>query len=289
MTVRSQKLAWAFLAPTLALLIMVGLVPFVHVFHLSFYDWYVFSALGKAFAGLDPYRQLVTDPAFLHTLKISLYFVVCTTGIQIPLGFGLAKLLNREFAGKKMFRTIFTLPLTVAPIVVGSIWLLISRPGVGPLPYLLEQVGITYNIGESGWQAFATVVAMDVWHWTPFVTLTFLAGLASLPRGPYEAAEIDGATRWAVLSRITLPLLKPVIITILFIRVMDAFKLFDEVWMLTSGGPDRATRTVSIHLVRMVNASSNYGYAATVSVFVLYLVIIICWLALIFIQGGAEE
>lgn len=289
MKTKSQLLAWALLMPTLAVLIFVGLVPFINVFQLSFFNWNVFSAIGKTFAGLDPYRKLLTDPDFLHAFKISLEFVVITTAVQLPLGFGLASLLNRKFIGKQAFRTIFTLPLTIAPIAIGSIWLLMTRPGVGPLPFLLKKFGINYNIGKFAGQAFATVIAMDTWHWTPFVTLTFLAGLTSIPKTSYEAARIDGANYWQILRYVTIPLLKPVIVTILFIRIMDAFKIFDEVWMLTSGGPGQATRFISIHLVRMVMAQADYGYAATISVFVLYIVLIICWAALQVIRGGELE
>ncbi|MDI3548801.1 MAG: multiple sugar transport system permease protein [Halanaerobiales bacterium] len=288
MNFNSQKIAWALLAPSLLILIFIGVVPFVNVLQLSFFNFNIFSAFGKVFAGLEPYRELVSDPDFLHSLKKTLWFVIVTTLVQLPLGFFLASLLNRQFVGKKLFRSIFTLPLTIAPIAIGSIWLLMARPGVGPLPFWLEKLGINYNIGEFAGHAFATVVAMDVWHWTPFVTLTFLAGLSSMPESPYESAMIDGANKFQILRYITLPLLKPVIITILFIRVMDAFQIFDEVWMLTSGGPGRATRFLSIHLVRMVVAQGNYGYAATVSVFVLYIVIIICWLALTVLQRGEE-
>ncbi len=151
------------------------------------------------------------------------------------------------------------------------------------------KIGVDYNIGVNATQAFATTVFMDVWHWTPFVILTFMAGLASLPKDPYEASLVDGANRWQTFRYITLPLLRPVILTTLFIRIMDTFRVFDEVWMLTSGGPGTATRFVSIHLVREVLRSMNYGYSSAMSLFLLYLTIVICWLLLTFISISQEE
>lgn len=288
MRLRSQKLAWGLIAPMLAILIFTGLVPFFRVFYLSFFHYDIFSAIGRVFAGLDNYRRLVFDSYFLHSLRIGFIFVVLICSIELPLGLGLAVLLNRKFMGKGIFRAIFTLPLTVAPIVIGSIWTLLTRPGVGPLPDLLGRLGIDYNIGLYKLQAFSTVVAMDVWHWTPFVTLAFLAGLASFPKGPYDAAKVDGASSWQTLRYITLPLLKPITATVLFIRIMDSFKIFDEVWMLTGGGPGQTTRFVSIHLVRKIIAETSYGYGSSMSVFVLYLSIIICWLLLVIIRQEIE-
>lgn len=137
-------------------------------------------------------------------------------------------------------------------------------------------------------QAFFTTVLVDIWHWTPFVVLTFMAGLSALPKQPYEAALVDGANRWQVFRYITIPLLKPVILTTLFIRIMDTFRVFDEVWMLTSGGPGTATRYVSIHLVRLVLQSMEYGYSSAMSLFLLYLTIVMCWLLMTFISSSQE-
>jgi len=287
MRLRSQRLAWGLLIPTLAILAFVGLLPFFYVFHLSFFNYNVFSAIGQVFNGLDNYRRIVFDVLFLHCLKAGSIFVALVCLIELPLGFGIAVLLNRKFIGKGMFRAILALPLTIAPITIGASWILLTRPGVGPLPGWLGGLGIDYDIGLYKVQTFATVVAMDVWHWTPFVSLAFLAGLASLPRAPYDAARVDGANNWQILRYITFPFLRPVILTILFIRIMDAFKIFDEVWILTGGGPAQATRFVSIHIVRNVLAQTEYGYGACMSVFVLYLTIVMCWLLLVIIKREA--
>lgn len=286
---RGKKLAWGLITPTLILLTLIGIVPFVRVLIISFFSHNPFSALGKVFIGLDNYRRLVFDEDFLHSLQVGITFVAMVCSIELPLGFAIAELLHRKFIGKGLFRTIFTLPLTIAPITIGSTWVLLTRPRIGPIPRWLEMLGVNYNIGRSSIQAFGTVIAMDVWHWTPLVALTFLAGLTSLPRTPFEAARIDGASRWQILRYLTLPMLKPVLLTILFIRLMDAFKIFDEIWMLTGGGPARATRTISIHIVREVISKTSYGSGAAMSVFVLYITLVVCWLLLAIIQKEVIE
>ena len=159
------------------------------------------------------------------------FFVVVS---ELIVGYLLAQLMMREFPLKGLFRTIHTLPLMVAPIAVGATWRLLTVPGLGPIPYYLERwFGIEYRIGTYPDQAFLTIMLMDIWHWTPLITLTLLAGLSALPKEPFEQAQIDGANRWQTFWHITLPLLRPVILTTVFIRLMDALRIVDEVWMLT--------------------------------------------------------
>ena len=281
---RLRRQAWGMISPTLAILVFAGFVPFLYVLYLSFFNYNVFSRMGMVFSGLNNYRNLVFDPAFLHALGVSFLFIAFTCSIELALGYGIAQLCNRKFIGRGLFRVVFTLPLTIAPITIGSIWVLLTRPGVGPLPYWLSKLGIAYDPGRYGTQAFATVVAMDVWHWTPFVALALLAGLVSLPKEPFDAARVDGASALQIQKYITIPLLRPVILPIIFIRIMDGFKIFDEVWMLTGGGPAQATRFVSIHIVRSVLAQTNYGYGSAMSILVLYLTIIMSWLLLTIIS-----
>ena len=185
----------------------------------------------------------------------------------------------RDFPLKGFFRTIHTLPLMVAPIAVGATWRLLTVPGLGPLPYYLDQwFGIDFRIGSFPDQAFLTTVVMDVWHWTPLVTLTLLAALSSMPKEPFEQAQIDGANRFQVFWHITLPLLRPAILATVFIRMMDALRTVDEVWMLTGGGPGAATRYIGLYIWRVVFPKTDYGYGSAMSLLTLYLTIVMCWL-----------
>ena len=138
--------------------------------------------------------------------------------------------------------------------------------------------GIDFRIGSFADQAFLTTVVMDIWHWTPLVTLTLLAALSSMPKEPFEQAQIDGANRFQVFWHITLPMLRPAILATVFIRMMDALRTVDEVWMLTGGGPGAATRYIGLYIWRVVFPKTDYGYGSAMSLLTLYLTIVMCWL-----------
>lgn len=277
---RSSTIGWLLLLPTLVVLFLVGLLPFLYVVGLSFFDWNVFAADPTVrFAGVENYRRLVFDEPFLFSIWLTLKFAFVVVVTELVLGYFLAQLLLRDFPGKGLFRTIHTLPLMVAPIAVGATWRLLTIPGLGPVPYYLDRwFGIDYRIGSFPDQAFLTTVLMDIWHWTPLVTLTMLAGLASLPKEPLEQAQVDGANRVQVFWYVTLPLMKPIFLTTIFIRLMDALRTVDEVWMLTGGGPAAATRYIGLYIWRIVFPKTDYGYGAAMSLLTLYLTIVLCWL-----------
>lgn len=280
---RSNRTGWGFLTPTLIILGIVGLLPFLYVLYVGFFDWNVFSASGTLeFAGANNYRRLVFDEDFLGALGRTLLFTTLAVGLELILGFLLAQTLLKEFRGKTFFRTIHALPLMVAPIAVGATWRLLTIPGFGLAPYYLDRLfGIDYNIGRYADHAFMTTLLMDIWHWTPFVTLVMLAGLSAIPKEPLEQALVDGANRWQVFRYLTIPLMMPVILTTVFIRVMDALRIVDEVFLLTGGGPGNATRYVGIHIWRVVFPRTDYGYGSAMSLLVLYFTIVLCWLLFI--------
>ena len=277
---RSNRMGWGLLAPTLIILGMVGLLPFLYVLYIGFFDWNVFSASGQMeWVGVNNYRRLVFDEPFLGSVGRTLLFTFLAVGTELLLGFLLAHTLIRDFPGKTFFRTIHALPLVVAPIAVGATWRLLTIPGFGLVPYYLDRwFGIDYNIGRYSGQAFATTLLMDIWHWTPFVTLTMLAGLTAIPKEPQEQAMVDGANPWQVLRFLTIPMMMPVILTTVFIRMMDALRIVDEVFMLTGGGPGNATRYVGIYIWRVVFPQTDYGYGSAMSLLVLYFTIVLAWL-----------
>jgi len=203
----SNRVAWAFLAPTLIILAITGLLPFFYVLYVGFFDWNVFAADPTLqYAGANNYRRLMFDEEFLKSLWATARFTFWAVGSELVLGFLLANLLTREFWGKAFFRTIHALPIMVAPIAVGAVWRLMVIPGFGPVPFFLDRwFEIDYNIGTYANHAFFTTVLMDIWHWTPLVTLTMLAGLSAMPREPLEAALVDGASRWQIFRFVTIP------------------------------------------------------------------------------------
>ena len=275
-----SKLGWLLLSPSLLILGLFGVFPFVYVVWVSFHEWNPFAANPeKIFNWAQNYRQLVFDSGFLASLGATLAFVFFAVTSQVVLGYMLAQAFMRDFPGKAFFRTIHTLPLIIAPIIVGSVWKLMTTPSIGIIPHLLKNtVGFDLNIGTSALAAFMVTVIMDIWHWTPLVTLSLIAALVSLPADPFEQAQIDGASKRQIFWHITLPMIRPALIATVFIRLMDAMRTVDEVLMLTGGGPGSATRYVGVHIFKEVFPRTNYGYGSAVSVIVLYLTIVICWL-----------
>lgn len=280
---RSNRMGWGLLTPTLVILAIVGFLPFIYVLYVGFFNWNAFSnQLGMQWAGVENYRRLVFDDAFLDSLWRTALFAFVTVGIELVLGFFLAQTLVKSFPGRTFFRTIYVLPLVMAPIAVGATWRLLTIPGFGPIPYYLDKFfDIDFRLGTFPEQAFLTVILMDIWHWTPFVTLTLLAGLTAMPKEPMEQAQVDGANRWQVFRYLTIPMMMPVLLTVIFIRLMDALRIVDEVFMLTSGGPGTATQFIGIHIYRVVVPKTDYGYGSAMSLLVLYFTIVLCWLLFI--------
>lgn len=280
---RSNRMGWGLLSPTLVILVVVGFLPFIYVLYVSLFDWNPFSnQLGMQWTGVNNYRRLVFDGAFLDSLWRTGLFAFVSVALELALGFLLAQTLVRSFPGRTIFRTIYVLPLVMAPIAVGATWRLLTIPGFGPIPYYLDKwFDIDFRLGTFADQAFITVILMDVWHWTPFVTLTLLAGLTAMPKEPLEQAQVDGANRWQVFRYLTIPMMMPVLLTVIFIRLMDALRIVDEVYMLTNGGPGTATQFIGIHIYRVVVPKTDYGYGSAMSLLVLYFTIVLCWLLFI--------
>jgi multiple sugar transport system permease protein len=169
---QSKSLGWILLAPTLVILFFFGVIPFIYVVYVSFHSWNPFAAdPTMIFNGADNFRKIVFDAAFLNSLGATVTFVFFAVISELILGYMLAQAFMKEFPGKAIFRTIHTLPLIMAPIIVGSVWKLMTTPSIGIIPhYLDEWFGITMNIATSVPAAFATIIIMDIWHWTPLVT-----------------------------------------------------------------------------------------------------------------------
>ncbi len=277
---RSNTLGWILLAPTMIILFFFGVIPFIYVVYLSFHQWNPFAANPEMiFIGADNYRKVVFDAGFLASLGVTLAFVFFAVVSELVLGYLLARAFLKDFPGKAFFRTIHTLPLIIAPIIVGSIWKLMTTPSIGIIPHLLKStIGFDLNIGQSAAAAFIITIIMDIWHWTPLVTLSLIAALVSLPPDPFEQAQIDGAGPWQIFRHITVPMIAPAVVATVFIRLMDALRTVDEVLMLTGGGPGSATRYIGVHIFKEVFPRTNYGYGSAISVVVLYLTIVVCWL-----------
>jgi multiple sugar transport system permease protein len=266
-----------YLIPTVLVFIIFGIVPVLFVIYNSFFRWAAFSIAGKQFVALGNYEEVVNSATHILSVGRTLLFVVGSLVVQMTLGLAIALLLNREFRGSGWVRTLLVLPLTIPPISVGASWLLFLRQDTGLLAKILRVVGIDLQIGNNAIHAWFGIFLMDAWHWTPLVALILLAGLTSVPPSQIESARMDGANRWEIFRYIELPHLKTVGLVALLIRMMDLFRSFDDVWMLTSGGPGSDTMLLNLDNVRIVTQETRYGFGSALSLFALYLIIMLSW------------
>ncbi|HWE63102.1 MAG TPA: sugar ABC transporter permease [Chloroflexota bacterium] len=264
------------LAPAVVVLAALTLFPISYVAYLSLTDLSANTPDG-AFIGLANYQLIGSDPAFWDSLRVTGLFTTAAVALEFLLGFGIALLLNRRLRGLGVVRTLLLLPMVMTPVIVGLTWRMLYSPTYGILDYLLAQVGLA----QPGWLddghlALWSVVAVDVWQWTPFMFLLLTAGLHSLPTEPYEAARVDGASWYASFRLLTLPLMRNIIIIALIFRAIDAFDTFDIIWVLTNGGPGTTTQTLTIYSYFQSFRWFNFSYGAALSVVMLLIVAVFC-------------
>jgi multiple sugar transport system permease protein len=268
--------------PAMLFLVLLSALPLANLLALSFarVDW----AGGEAhwtFVGLDNYLALAGDELFKAGILNTVILVVTATTLQVSIGLGLALIVSRLGRRAKLYRTLFLLPILIPGIIIGAIWKLMYNTQFGVINQALELVGLgPFDWLGSSSLALASVIAVDVWHWTPFSFLLLLAAVEALPRDVYEAAEIDGAGGWRTFRRITLPLLWPAIFTTFVFRAIIAFKVFDEVYLLTGGGPGTSTQVISFTIYQRFFVQDSAGYGAAMSVFVMFLVAVVIGVAM---------
>jgi len=217
---------------------------------------------------LANFSRLLSDGFFLSALAHTLVYAIVALTFEFLLGLGLAVLLDRSLRGRAIFRAVLLIPMMIPPVVVGVVWRLMLNSDFGAINGTLKSLGV--NTESLTWTAspklaFASVVAVDIWQWTPFMFLVLLAGLQAIPQEPYEAAMIDGASVWQTFRHVTLPLLRPAMLVALLLRTMDLLRVFDQIFILTEGGPGFATETISLYIYRTAFRFFDFGYAAAMS------------------------
>lgn len=262
-----QRFMLFLVAPAALLLLLFQVVPIAIGANASFRDWALYNPK-KIWVGLDHYRAVLSDPAFLEVVlpNTFLFMLVSVTGALI-LGLAMALLLNRPFPGQKVVQTVLLVPLMVAPVIAAIMLRWMFNDQFGIVNAVLEGVGLE---GQpwlvQRWSAFGVILLTDIWLWTPWYTLLLLAGLQSLPREPFEAAEIDGTSTWRVFTHLTVPMLRPVIVVCVVIRAIDAFRTFDIVWTLTGGGPGRSTELFSLYAYVLAFLSLDFGRGSAAAI-----------------------
>lgn len=272
-----QQLEPAFyIAPAFIVLLLILVFPLGYSFWLSFHKWTLRDFVnGVPWVGLKNYISLFSNPDFLHALKVTFIFVICALTLEFVFGMVLALLLNRDLKGKGIIRSMILLPMMCTNVVIGLTWRLLLNYNFGIVNYYLTQINLTpVEWLSNPTMAMVSVIMVDVWNTTSFVTLMLLAGLQSLPEEPFEAAKMDGATKWQTFVYVTLPLLRQSILVTLLWRLIDAFRIFDVVYLLTAGGPAHATEMVSIYVYNYGFKSFNLGYASAASFIMITIMIV---------------
>ncbi|MHB8843783.1 MAG: carbohydrate ABC transporter permease [Nitrospirota bacterium] len=253
-----------FVLPAVIALSLVTVYPVLSALYLSMHRKIPIFDISE-FAGLGNYRFLLSDDRFWNAFGNTAYFTVLSVLLELLLGLGIALLLNRNIRFKGVVTALVLVPWAVPTVVSARMWEWMYNTDFGILNHLL---GMKINWLGSPFWAMNAAVMMDVWKTTPFVVILLLAGLKMIPRELYLAARIDGAASWAVFRRITLPLLRPVILVVLTFRTMDAFRVFDAVYVLTGGGPANTTETLSIYAYKVLFQTLQFGYGSTLAIVV---------------------
>jgi multiple sugar transport system permease protein len=259
---------WLFPAPAVLLVVTIIAYPIVYTVWMSLQEWFASSLVAPKFIGLANYQKiLLGDPRFREALGRTLYFTVLVVAAETVLGVAMALLFNREFWGRGLLRTLAILPMVATPTAIGLVFVMMYHPTLGVANYLLSVIGLSpFKWTYSSQTALYALALVDVWQWTPLIMLIALAGLASLPREPYEAAHIDGASTLQAFWHITLPLLRPAIVVAILFRAIDALKTFDIIYIITQGGPANSTETINILLFNQAFSYFNMGYASSMAV-----------------------
>lgn len=258
---------YALIAPAMVTLVLVALVPFLFTAYLSLHQM-SYARVG-AWAGLENYVALLRNGRFWHSVWISTLFVAIAVPLEFAMGLAGALILNQGVRLRALIVPILFVPSMMAPVVVGILWKIMLAGSWGLLSVnVLERWGIVRDTSVLASPALAlyALVLIDVWQWTPFVMLALFAGLQSLPLSPYRAAAVDGASALQVFRRVTVPLLTPLMAVVVLLRLIDAFKVFDTIFLLTGGGPGNSTEAVSVFTYKMVFEFWNLGPATATAV-----------------------
>ena len=268
---------YLFLAPAAAVMVIALLYPIGYMVWASFLDWNPSQRIGEAeFIGFQNYINLWNSDSFWESFWVTIRFAAIVVTIEMVIGVGLALLLDRQLKGMSVLRTIFILPMMIAPIVVGLMWRYMYHPQVGVFNRWLSDLGLPTIpfLSDSGW-AFTSVVIADIWQWTPFIFILALAALQSLPPSAIEASRVDGATPMQQILYIKLPLMMPVLIVTCLLRLIDAFKVLEVILVMTNGGPGLSTEILALRISRTASEFRQLGEAAAMSNYLLILLMII--------------
>jgi glycerol transport system permease protein len=268
--------AWLLVLPVFLVVAFSAIVPLMTVVNYSAQD--IFDPENRVFVGAEWYREILRNSDLHQALLRQLVFSLAVLVIQIPLGIGVALTMPKRGPLVSVALIVLALPLLIPWNVVGTIWQIFARADIGLGGVLITGLGIDYNYAANPVDAWATVLVMDVWHWTSLVALLCYAGLRAIPDAFFQAARIDGASSWAVFRHIQLPKLKNVLLIAVLLRFMDSFMIYSEPFVLTGGGPGNSTTFLSQTLARLAVGQFDLGPAAAFSLIYFLIILLLCWL-----------
>ena len=284
-----RNLRYLFPLPAVIFVVVLMVFPVGYTFFLSFTDWSLTSGRPLSVVGMRSYLQVLSEPRFLEALGRTFYFTFGSVIVEMVLGTVLALALNRTFKGKGVVKTLLLLPLVATPVAIGIVWNLFYDPTIGILNYVLSVL----KLPQSGWVSDAktvmpSLIIVDIWQWTPMITIIVLAGLAGLSSEPYESAMVDGANGRQVLFLITLPMLMPTILTAVILRAIDALKTYDIIYSMTGGGPGYASENLNVLAFKYSFEYFRMGQSAVMLVF-LFLIVLLFSLAVMRLRRAFEQ
>lgn len=283
-----RNLRILFPLPAIVFIGLMMVFPILYTLYLSFTNWNLTSGMEPAFVGFGSYLRVLTEPRFLQALGRTFTFTLFAVAIEVVLGVTVAIILNRAFIGRNLAKLLLLLPLVATPVAVGIVFNLFYDPTIGLLNFLLNSVGLPPGSWVSSEKTvIPALILVDVWQWTPMITLIVLAGLAGLSEEPVEAARVDGASEWQILRYVTIPMVMPVILTATILRLIDALKTFDIIFAMTGGGPGYASETLNIMGFKYSFEYFRIGQSSVVLV-ALFLVVLLCSLGIMKLRASTE-
>lgn len=275
-SVTRDRSKYVFLLPAVILILLLSIFPLIFSLIVSFLSWDLSRLVGSIrFAGLANFITLVKDERFWNTTRVTVIFVTGAVALEYVLGLGIALLLNQISRLRRTFTVIFLLPMMLTPAAVGYVGRMLFNETKGPVNDIIQHLGgpMVPWVSE-GSLALPSLILIDAWEWTPFMMIVLFAGLQSLPPEVFESARVDGAGSFQIFRYITFPMLAPVSLTVVLIRGLEAFKLFDIASVMTGGGPGTATETVTMYAYRVAMKNGNLGYASAIAYSLLIMIVI---------------
>ncbi len=282
---------WLFLTPTLILVSISAFIPIMTVINFSLYLLYPGSI--PEYYRLGNYVEIFQDEIFMESIKRQFMFTLQVLAIEIPIGVMVALAMPTKGKRLTLILVLLGIPLLIPFPIVGMVWRVFTRADLGVVPKVLAQIGYDYRPVQNPIDAWVTTLFMDMWHWIPLVAMLAFAGLQTIPEPYYQAARIDGASKWATFRYVTLPRLRYVLILAVLLRAMDSFNIYSEVFMLTGGGPGNTTNFMSLYTSSQAVGGMDLGLGSALSMAYLFLVVMLCYVLYTIMmktgQGGGKK